>query len=112
MKIKDEKLKRLLPEIEKSIRESFGEKVLKIILFGSYARGDYNFESDVDIIVLVNDENLYKYRKRRVKIILKYLDKHNILLSIRIVEANKFNKYKDSLPFYQNVINQGVSLYG
>lgn len=109
---KDEKLNKLLPEVEKRIRELFGEKVSKIILFGSYARGDYNSESDVDIIVLVNDENLYKYRKSRVKIILEYLEKHNILLSVRIVETDKFFMYKDTLPFYQNIINQGISLYG
>ena len=42
MKTKNEKIGRLLPEIEKRIRELFGEKALKIILFGSYARGDYH----------------------------------------------------------------------
>lgn len=112
MLTKDNNLNKLLPEIEKRIRELFGEKVSKIILFGSYARGDYNTESDVDLIVLVDDENLYKYRKSRVKIILEYLEKYNILLSIRIVEANKFIMYKDTLPFYQNIVTQGINLYG
>lgn len=108
----DENLNKILFEIEKRIRELFGEKVSKIILFGSFARGDYNADSDVDIIVLVNDDNLYKYRKSRVKIICEYLEKHNILLSVRIVEADKFFMYKDTIPFYQNIINQGISLYG
>lgn len=112
MKTKDEKLNRLLPEIETRIKEFFGEKVLKIILFGSFARGDFNFESDVDIIVIVSDDDLYTYRKKRVKIISEFMQKYEILLSIRIVNVNLFDKYKDYSPFYQNVFNEGIILYG
>ena len=108
----NKKLNSLLPEIEKRLRELFGDNVLKIMLFGSYARGDYNNESDVDIFVLVNDDDLRKYRKLRVKIISEYLVSHEILLSIRIINAGVFNKYKDFVPFYQNVLHEGISLYG
>ncbi|GBD87120.1 nucleotidyltransferase domain protein [bacterium BMS3Abin03] len=110
--IKNKKLKSLLPKIENRIRTTFGSKVLKIILFGSYARGDYNSESDVDIFVLINDNNLRKYRKDRVKIITEFLESNNLLLSIRIITADNFSTYKDVIPFYQNVMSQGITLYG
>lgn len=110
--IKHELLKSLLPEIENRIRTAFGSKVLKIILFGSYARGDYNSESDIDLLVLVNDNDLRRYRKDRVKIITDFLKFHNLLLSIRIINAANFSTYKDILPFYQNVMSQGIILYG
>ena len=42
-------LNSLLSEFLKSSKELFGEKLKDIILFGSYARGDYDDESDVDI---------------------------------------------------------------
>ena len=110
--IKNERLKSLLPEIEKRIRKDFGNKVLKIILFGSYARGDFDNESDVDIFVLVNDNDLRKYRKERVKIITEFLELHNFLLSIRIINSTSFSNYNDVVPFYQNVMKQGIILYG
>ncbi|HED36937.1 MAG TPA: nucleotidyltransferase domain-containing protein, partial [Ignavibacteria bacterium] len=47
-KINNKKLNYLLPELEKRIKDSFGDKLKKIILYGSYARGDYDSESDVD----------------------------------------------------------------
>ncbi|MGA7722087.1 MAG: nucleotidyltransferase domain-containing protein [Ignavibacteriaceae bacterium] len=106
------KLNSLLPLIEKRIRELFGEKVMKIILFGSYARGDYNNESDVDIFVLVNDDDLSIYRKKRVNIITEFLETHEILVSIRITNDHTFSKYKDVISFYKNVITQGINLYG
>lgn len=112
MKTKNEKLNRLLPEIEKKIRDLFGEKVLKIILFGSYARGDYDPESDVDIFVLLKDNDLRKYRKIRVKVITEFLGKHDILLSIRLSNEDTFKRYKEISPFYQNVMREGISLYG
>jgi len=109
---KNKKLSSLLPQIEQKIRLLFGNKVIKIILFGSHARGDYNQESDVDILVIVSDANLSKYRKKRIEIITGFLSDHNILLSIRIINETVFSDYKEILPFYKNVINQGVTLYG
>ena len=78
--VKNEKLKSLLPEIEKRIRTMFGSRVIKIVLFGSYARGDYDNESDVDIFVLVNDNDLRRYRKDRIKLITEFLELYNLLI--------------------------------
>ncbi|MEO0160388.1 MAG: nucleotidyltransferase domain-containing protein [candidate division WOR-3 bacterium] len=108
----NEKLNRLLPEIEKKIRESFGEKVTKIILFGSFARGDYHKYSDVDILVIVDDEDLIKYRKKRPDIILDIINKYDLFLSIRIVKARIFNSYREISGFYSDVIKEGLIIYG
>ncbi|WP_245859940.1 nucleotidyltransferase domain-containing protein [Spirosoma aerolatum] len=32
-----------------------------MVLYGSYARGDYDEESDIDLMVLLNDENVNTY---------------------------------------------------
>lgn len=112
MKINDEKLNRLLPEIEERIRDSFGEKVKKIVLFGSYARGDYNEESDIDILVIVDDENLSFYKKQRTKLTTYYMDKEEIFLSIVIQKVSITDRYKNHSPFLMNVNNDGIVLYG
>jgi predicted nucleotidyltransferase len=39
----------ILNELIERVRPVFGDKLKKVILFGSYARGDYDAESDVDI---------------------------------------------------------------
>ncbi len=55
----------ILSEIAKTARETFGEHLDSVILYGSYARGDYTPDSDVDMMILVKGiapENLWRYR--------------------------------------------------
>lgn len=42
-----------------------GKRVKKIILYGSYARGDYNENSDIDIMILTDltNEEIIEYRE-------------------------------------------------
>ena len=50
----------MLNEFTRQVKIAFGEKLSEVILFGSYARGDFDSESDVDIMILMhisrNDE--------------------------------------------------------
>lgn len=105
-------INKILPKIEKRILQLFGSCVQKIILFGSYARKDFNEESDVDIIVIVTDTDIEKYRKLRTKIISEFLIKYDVLLSIRILNNEEFSKYKDVSPFLQNIVKEGILFYG
>ena len=50
------KVKRILTEVKKYLIESFGDKIRQVILYGSYARGDYNRDSDIDVLIVVSDD--------------------------------------------------------
>jgi len=47
-----ERLKHCLVE---SFLAVFGQDLVSLVLFGSYARGDYTAESDVDLLVVLED---------------------------------------------------------
>jgi Predicted nucleotidyltransferases len=49
-------LNKILKEIRKVYEKVYGDKLVKVVLYGSYARGDYDNESDIDIVGIV-DEN-------------------------------------------------------
>ncbi len=53
----------LLSEYLIEIQRIYGFHLKRVILYGSYARGDYTAESDIDIIILVDlsDEEMDKY---------------------------------------------------
>ena len=48
------------------VKEILGKRLKKVILYGSYARGDYNKQSDVDIMILtdLSFEEIEEYRDR------------------------------------------------
>ena len=90
-----------------------GDKIYKIILYGSYARGDFDSESDIDIMILINgtDEDVIRYRKDVRRIANDVGLDNDILVSLLIRSRQSFEEWSDVVVFYKNVINEGVTLY-
>jgi len=106
--------KSVLDEITRNIYkaavESLGEKLEKVILYGSYARGDNVDDSDIDILV-VADIPADKAWETRMKIskLTGWLDlAYDVLVSLHVTDSATFCKYADDLPFYYNVMKEGV----
>lgn len=102
----------LLKEAQMGLSKVFGSKLLNVVLYGSYARGDYDDESDIDIMALVDmdRDDLNKYR-RCVSEMANDIDlKYNVLLSIKLQDKLNFDKYKDSIPLYQNIVKEGLRI--
>ena len=93
--------------------ELLRNKIYKIILYGSYARGDFDTESDIDIMILINgtDEDVLKYRKDVRRIANDVGLDNNILVSLLIKPRQSFEEWSDVVVFYKNVIKEGVTLY-
>ena len=62
-------LKAILDTVVATARTALGDRLRGAYLYGSYARGDYDAESDVDILVLadVPREKLAAYKKPFLK---------------------------------------------
>jgi predicted nucleotidyltransferase len=106
-------LNEITGKVVQAAKDSLGDKLDKVILYGSYARGDYDDESDIDIMVLaaVSREELSAVDKQICKL-LGYLGYDNdVILSIHVVDCTTFYQYMDVLPFYTNAMKDGVKLY-
>lgn len=51
-------LRPTLVRLEVALRGAFGERLSDVRLFGSYARGEANEDSDVDVLVLIDELQL------------------------------------------------------
>lgn len=109
---KDE-IETIMQELIEKVVPIFGDKLKKVILYGSYARGDYDAESDVDVMLLVDedDENLRTYRKPIRKVESEIDFKYDVLLCGIVQNQDKFYQYINDIPFYSNVNKEGIVLY-
>ncbi len=58
MKKMPQRIENIINEFISGVNNILGKRAKKIILYGSYARGDYNKNSDIDIMILtdLNDD--------------------------------------------------------
>lgn len=97
--------------IKEKLSEIFKERLKQLILFGSYARGNLNDESDVDLLLITSNKLTFEEKEKLTEIELYILTNYNLFISI-IPESEKFINDYSWIPFYQNIEKEGIILYG
>lgn len=102
----------LLKEIAAIYRKVFGDDIVKIVLYGSYARGTFDAESDIDIAAIVKGEREELQRKlREVWVLSSDLElEYETILSLTVIPYEEFEKYRDALPYYRNIDKEGIDI--
>ena len=97
-----------------AVLELVSDKIYKIVLYGSYARGDFTRESDIDIMVILDctKDEVLTYRKRISRMASRIGLEHDIMLSVLLRDKDSYLAGQEVLPFYQNIAREGVELYG
>jgi len=103
----------LADELRHSTHLIFGDRLRKIILYGSYARGDHTNDSDLDIMVLANfDENEEKLLESSLgKMSSRASLDYDITVSLLLNNESLFMNRLHISPFYRNVLLEGVEIY-
>jgi predicted nucleotidyltransferase len=73
------------------LRELYGERLREVLLFGSWARGDAHPESDVDLLVVLDEvESSFAERRRMDDILWKHSFEHDAVAVAIPVSAARF----------------------
>lgn len=108
---------RINPAIEPIIREFkaalqalYGDRLCDVILYGSYARGDYDDESDIDLMILLTDEQVNTYAEIRkiIEIEAKLLFRYGLAISPLPVSSKKYTTSYGGV--YQEARKEGLSV--
>lgn len=103
---------RILTEIEKGLKDIYGTYLRKIVLYGSYARGEQTKGSDLDVMVLLDMEKgkIKKYSEQVLDLSVDLTTRYGVVVSIQEHNIDFFNNWVDTLPFFSNVDREGVEL--
>ncbi|MEW6416934.1 MAG: nucleotidyltransferase domain-containing protein [Nitrospirota bacterium] len=94
------------------LKEILGDNLIEVAAFGSRVRGDFDGDSDFDILIVVKKRTSDVIDKA-IDIFTDEEDKMGIPFSVVIKEIKSFEKERAyNTTFYRNIKREGVVFYG
>lgn len=103
-------LNKITGQIVEAYRDIYGQAIKTIVMYGSFARGDFDDESDIDFAAIVEGERQV-LQKQLEKVWDKASDiglEHDAVVSPVVIPYEEFLEYKDKLPYYRNIDKEGI----
>jgi type I restriction enzyme S subunit len=103
-------IQKILRQFKQELTRLYGDRIRSIYLFGSYARGDYEPGSDLDVLIVLDTFRYYNKEISRTADLVSDLS-----LQYLITVSPMFARERDWLlgkkPLIRNVKNEGIKLY-
>ena len=100
-------VKQLLAKFKKGLAQVYGGRLKAVYLFGSYARGDYDENSDLDVMIILDTYKSYWDELVRTSELASDLSlEYGITVSRTIMTEEKWEK--GELPVLRNVRMEGI----
>lgn len=103
----DERIRQLVNQIKEYLTKMYGEKIKEVILYGSHVRGEATKDSDIDILILVDEIlNPFEVRNSLSDLLFDILLEKGELVSVIAIPEHFFKNYNS--PFMLNVRKEGI----
>jgi predicted nucleotidyltransferase len=97
----------IVEQLRGAVAEAYGQRLRRIVLYGSWARGEATEESDIDVLVVLEEPLAYDDELRRLSTIATSLTiEHGVYVSAQPISAHDFEERSE--PFLLNVRREGV----
>ena len=99
----------IINEFAERVRSLYGTRLKRVILYGSFARGDATDASDIDLAVVLGGEvNPVNEIDRMIDIVTDLNLEHNVLISIYPVSEGNYNSVNS--PLLMNLRREGITV--
>jgi predicted nucleotidyltransferase len=108
----DERDKALILEFKKRLPSDVESHVKRLIIFGSRAKGEATEDSDLDVIILV-DERTSDIERKLEDVVYQVMWNHDFkpIISLKVFSESQFSDaLKRGFSFFRHVEKEGVSV--
>lgn len=103
MQVDPEALSRLVGSVVETVHP------LKIILFGSAARGEMHPQSDIDVLVVMPEGT---HRRQTAQLLYRQISGVGVPFDILVATPGDLEKHKDNIGLiYRSVLQEGREVY-
>ena len=96
------------------VRNFMEKDLVKVILYGSCARGDYKASSDVDIALLMRGSRTdsWKYTDQIDETATELASRYFAVVNFVLLPYDEFEEKKSWYGYFKNIEQEGILLYG
>jgi predicted nucleotidyltransferase len=103
------KVRLVLSETRQELRKIYPDRFKELILFGSYARGDFLDGSDIDVVLLLeNLTDIFREREKYFPLICRISLENDTVVSVVPFDFDEFQRKRT--PLILNIKKEGILL--
>jgi predicted nucleotidyltransferase len=116
MEIRDSKLtdieRSAVEDLKQRLEQVLGKNLIKVVLYGSKARGDPHRDSDIDILVFVHTYNAAVHEQvYDIDWEVFCANDFAVPISVQVIDEEEWQKYEQcGSAFYWNVSGEGIAV--
>ena len=102
-------LDKVIKELRQKLTDYYGDKLYKVVLYGSQARGDSVDGSDVDVLVVLSgDVNPYQEIINTEDIVSEISLNHTVVIACVFVSRDRYETHRG--PLLKNIRREGIAI--
>jgi len=99
-----------LASVRNLLEDHYGIRLKSVILYGSAARGDWNEDSDIDLLVLLDGPVALGMETRAiVDIVYRMMQKKEIFRPVHVIPVDVKEYESQSIALYRNARKEGIA---
>lgn len=94
-----------------NLTRQYSDQLVRIILFGSKARGDCERESDLDVLIVLHSGD-WRFRDAVALVAFEPMVEHGVVLSPLVVDVEDYSWWQEHrAPIYRAISAEGIELW-
>lgn len=99
----------ILEKLKASLVAEFGEDIDDVILFGSQVSGEAHKNSDYDVLIILNRDYDWEYRRKIISTVYDMELEYEIFIDMKLISIYELNHtMKGMHPIYAEAIEKGI----